>query len=342
MPAQFATPISKNTNLPPPRPEIITKRTASARLAVTSDLLTATLGKSSGYAHLGLDLPSLSGFAPEPGVPIQFDVSPQPIGVTLTPAQTIVITPGVPAKVTLSVNTAGGDTIFVLGSPSGVPAKTKIELPSSAAGGKIEIGAGLTVDTDITISADFEPGVTSSRKATIKWDWSADGGLSKDTISLDIEVLPSTISFTSGNLDASGTAIDVKGEATWILNADGSAGFSGVANTHDVFPDTFVLMGASNYVDPKGNLYTVVATGNPSLGWNIPYADPRFIAYWPGLCANGATFKLSVVGIGTEFAGELKSMATGIGIAVAIVVSVIAGVSFAPPPKDGVSFTIPT
>jgi hypothetical protein len=81
---------------------------------------------------------------------------------------------------------------------------------------------------------------------TLKLDWTANDGLSKGHIDIDVKVLPSTLILSTGKLTASGTLIKVTGYAIWTLYGNGNQTFAGGTNTDDVFEDDFVFAMASS------------------------------------------------------------------------------------------------
>jgi hypothetical protein len=286
------------------KPHLVTKRVKSVPLDITSQLLTSQLGKRTGYSQLSILAPSLSGFAPEPGVEIKFDIEPWPIDVKVSPTGPIVIVPGTPAQATLSITTKGNSTIFAIAEPAHLPAGITVEFLSSAVDGQVEIGQGTTL-TPITIKAPFDPSSMSTRLVTITLSWKAHGGLSTGNIKIGVKVLPSVLIFSTGHIDASGLGVDVFGSAVWTLNSNGNYNFAGDARTGDKLEDKFIFAIASEYVqqtaqDDQNNnaVYGVVAYGTPSATWNVNYSDPLIVGLWAEFCSHGARGYLSAQGWG--------------------------------------------
>ena len=300
----------KGPSVGPPIEHLITTTVQPATLKIKSDPLTATIGDSIGYAQLQLALSSLSGFAPEPGVPIKFYVEPLPIDVKISPAQPIVIIPGTPAEATLSITTKGGSTTFVI-APTTLPHGLTIGYPSGV-DGKIEIGEG-TTSTPITINAAFDKQSTSPRPVTVKLNWTAYGGASKSTIDFDVTVLQSALIFASGNLDAEGVGVNLSGSAVWTLYSNGSFNYTGEVHTDDVLVDKFVFLAYSEYIPTQnGNTtaYGPAAYGKArKANWNSDQTDPQITELWPNFCSHGAGFKLRAVALGEEILAVIVGVA---------------------------------
>ena len=279
-----------------PNEQLITKTVVTTTIDITSNLYNATLGKSFGYAQLLLSIPDLSGFAPAPGVQINFDVEPQPIEVKVSTKQPIVVTPGTPAPVTLSVSTKGGDTLFFI-APRTLQHGWTVGWPSGA-DGRIEIGSGVPTSTPITINAPVDPSATSASEVSVVLHWTAYDGLSQDDITITIRLLPSVLQFAPPGETLSYATMKVTASAVLTLYSNGNVKFTGNAvgnSSADTFSYTMIVNYAAAGTSQQA-LGAYIAQDLP-YSWNRGGNDPFITRVWPQLCdAGSATVKLSESG----------------------------------------------
>ncbi len=274
----------------PPTQQLVTKTVATVPVHLKSQRLTAQLGKSSGGVQL--QLPYLPGFAPEPPPTIAFNVQPLPIDVKVLSDQAAVIVPGVPASVGVSITTRGGDTIFNIEKPTGVPSGVKVGL---ASGGEIEIGDG-TTSTHITIDAAFDPTSSMARAATLTFNWTANDGLSKDAFTIDIVIQPCVLVASSGSITAAqSVGIGVTGSGVWTLYCNGQWDFHGSVSSDDIANDDYSFGIVSDYFDAQQTAIGVSTTGttvsNP--GWHFGGYASSITSRWSELLSHGFRCKLS-------------------------------------------------
>jgi hypothetical protein len=135
----------------------------------------------------------------------------------------------------------------------------------------------------------------SSQGETLKLKWTAYDGLSTGPIDIPVEVLPSILTTSSGDLKTSldGGQIPISGSATWTLDCNGNQSYTGSVTTElglDYIDFTFTY--TSDYVGSKDGQpvnFSVQYSGSTShtASWHESSFDPNITDAWPGLLDGG-------------------------------------------------------
>jgi hypothetical protein len=297
MPPQYASPGSNpkatpKSGVPNLVPVLVTTRTAKASVTVTSDLIAAKLGDSTGQVFV-------TGFGTQ-YVNVAFRVLPQQPKVAVSSPQPIILTPSVPANVTVSIVEPGAFTTLQFEDADNLPDGITVGWPSSAAQGNISIGQG-TTSAQFTLTAPIT-NAQNSQNETLSLKWSAYGGLSSGTVDIEVQILASQIIWTTPNAQVEELGAGATGSATWTLTSNGNWIYTGsVKGEGDgVSVDFYFEMWTEPplTINGKPSGVVVVYTGNtgssPVVTWEQAGNDPIITANWPFFLISSYKGKLGI------------------------------------------------
>jgi len=298
MSPQYVSPGS-NPKAPPPNsgvanlaPVLVTTRTIKQSVTVTSDLIATKLGDSTGQIFV-------TGFGTN-YVNVAFRVMPRQPQVAVSSAQPIVLTPSVPANVTIAIAEPGAFTTLQFEDTGNLPDGITVGWPSSAADGNISIGQGTTT-AQFTLTAPVTD-AQNPQNETLSLKWSAYGGLASGPVDIKVQILPSQIIWHTPNAQVEQLGAGATGSATWALTSNGNWSYSGsVKGEGDgVSVDFYFEMWTEPplTINGKPSGLMVVYTGNtgssPVVTWEQTGSDSIITANWPFFLLNSYKGKLGI------------------------------------------------
>jgi hypothetical protein len=236
---------------------------------------------------------------------VTFDIPPLPIHFTVGSSQPIVVIRGRSVSVPIAVSYDGIMTGVIFKQPS-----TDQNLTVTMPTGTIGVGGNMSepgaIVFKIAVAADST--ITDTESTTLEIPWTANDGLSHNTITISLTILPSIKVFNSGERSPGvGTSAPaLTGSALWTVYADGNTTFAGSVHSDDTFTEDFYFGMVSNVKGTNGligvmhtdSVGPVILDNNTS--WNESGFDQNIYDHWAELLSAAVTTDVSLQVAGWE------------------------------------------
>ena len=225
---------------------------------------------------------------------VVFNIPPLPISMSVLDNQPVDVVRGRSVNVRIGISYDGKATALVFEQPSGHP---DITLTAPAC----SIGQGET-DTTLPISITADDTKTTTESITIDIPWSANNGLSKSTLAIELRILPGIKTFASG--DMSTPSYGLSGSAKWTFHQDGRYSFSGSVNN-----TSYSFLAISSVKDQK-NAFLAVNASN-TTPFDVTGSNERIQENWDAILIGSVKFTLTAY---SDIGDIIGSIAANVGI----------------------------